>query len=139
MRSHYLAGLSLLSNIGQWSKIIAFFIVLVIVSGCGSYHHRHPPRYDHDIDACFYDFTDVLQKRIYGVLKSCPEVFHIERKWSECYAGSGCICYELLYTSPMEELEAYLRKHLRTSPAVPYRLEPISNHRIEVYFDGGFE
>jgi len=93
----------------------------------------------HSLDVCFYEFTEVFEKRIYPVLTNAPGVTEIRRADELCDSLSGCLCYELLYQAPLEELSAWLRRHLRTSEVLAFWLVPKGDGRLDVYFDGGFK
>ena len=57
-----------------------------------------------------------------------------------CATGStGVLCYELWYDGTLEEISRWLTRHLRTSKALAFRLEPMGEGRLNVRFDGGFE
>jgi hypothetical protein len=112
---------------------LSFFVfplfLFLLNAGCA---HR-------DVSACFYDFTEVLEQRVYNVLSNAPGVSGITRLWSGCEGDKKCLCYEVRYKGAIDELSSWLRHELRTSPAVPFRLTPVANNRLEVYFDGGFD
>ena len=94
---------------------------------------------DRHLDVCFYEFTEVFEKRIYPVLTNAPGVTEIRRADELCDSLSGRLCYELLYHAPLEELSAWLRQHLRTSEVLAFWLVPEGDGRLDVYFDGGFK
>lgn len=125
-------------SLGGFLLIVPFvvFPLLFMGAGCAT---APPGPYPRDMAACFYDFTDVYVKRIYNVLTRTPGASNVRRLWSERDDPTRCICYELVYDRPLEELGAWLRKELPTSGVVPFRLVPKENNRLEIYFDGGFK
>lgn len=122
-------------------SLIIFTLLLLLSTGWGcastpNVQHVEPaPR---DFSACFYDFTEVYPERIYRVLISAPGARDVHRIWTACENPEKCICYALVYDWPVEELESWIRKELPVSKAVPFRVVPKGDHRMEVYFDGGF-
>lgn len=123
---------------GPLTTLVLLSTLLCMAGGCASTPSasRTDPR---DFSACFYDFTDVYVKRIYGVLTQAPGASNVHRIWPETEDPDRSICYELIYDRPVEELETWLRKELPTSKVVPFRLESKGDSRLEVYFDGGFK
>lgn len=93
----------------------------------------------HDLGVCFYEFSEVLEKRIYPILSQAPGVTDISRAESLCDDLTGCLCYTLHYHGSVETLSSWLRSKLRTSQVVPFRLVPRQGGRLDVYFDGGFK
>ena len=91
-----------------------------------------------DMDVCFYEFTEVFEKRIYPVLTDAPNVTGVQRLYDLC-DGPRCVCYAVQYTGPREDLEAYLRQNLRTNKALAFRMIPRGANRLDVMFDGGFD
>ena len=87
---------------------------------------------------CFYEFTEVFEKRIYPVLAGAPGVTHIRRADDLCPTGQRCLCYGLYYEGTEAEISAWLHAHLRTSEVLAFRLAPKGDGRLNVYFDGGF-
>jgi hypothetical protein len=92
-----------------------------------------------DLDVCFFEFTEVFEKRIYPVLTHAPGVTEIRRAHELCDGAKGCLCYELWCEGTVEEISAWLRQHLRTSEVLAFRLTPMGDGRLNVYFDGGFK
>jgi hypothetical protein len=90
-------------------------------------------------DICFYEFTEVFEKRIYPVLTNAPGVTEIKRADHLCDTLSGCLCYELYYQASLEDISAWLRQNLRTSQVLAFWLVPKGDGRLDVYFDGGFK
>ncbi len=90
------------------------------------------------IDVCFQEFTEVLEKRIYPVLNQAPGVSEIRRIDPLCEDLPGCVCYKVWYRGPIEELEAYLTRRLRTSQVLPFRMVQSGDNCLELRFDGGF-
>ena len=91
-----------------------------------------------DINLCFYDFTEVLENRIYPVLNQAPGVTWLRRADELCDLDSDCLCYEIWYSGTQEDISAWLRQYLRTSKSVDFRLISNGPGRLEVHFDGGF-
>jgi hypothetical protein len=91
-----------------------------------------------DLDVCFYEFTRVFEKRIYPVLTDAPNVTGVQRLYDLC-EGPRCLCYALRYTGPREDLEAYIRKNLRTNKILAFRMIPRGGNRLDILFDGGFD
>jgi hypothetical protein len=87
---------------------------------------------------CFYEFTEVFEKRIYSVLAGAPGVTQIRRADDLCDSGQRCLCYELQHEGTEAEISAWLHAHLRTSEVLAFRLAPKGGGRLNVYFDGGF-
>ncbi len=102
-----------------------------------------PPDRGEDVDVCFYDFTEVFDKRIYPVLKEAPGVAGVRKKYGVCDANSECACYELTRdasgSNSMEDLMSWLRHHLRTSRVLPFRMTPKTDNLLEVRFNAGFD
>jgi len=90
-----------------------------------------------DLGVCFYDFTEVLEKRIYPVLARAPGVTEIRRADERCNA-QGCICYAVGYKGSIEAISAWLREHLRLSCVLAFHLMPRGEGQLDLYFDGGF-
>jgi hypothetical protein len=114
---------------------VLFLLFFLIAGGCASTPYPPPSR---DVSACFYDFTDIYVKRIHTVLTRAPGVNSVQRLPYKGEEPEQCLCYQLLYSGNMEELKSWLINELPTSTAVPFRIVPTGNRRLEVYFDGGF-
>ncbi len=97
-----------------------------------------PPVYAEDLDVCFYDFTEVFEKRIYPVLNNAPNVKSVRRLYDAC-EGSSCLCYALSYTGPREALESHIREKLRTNKVLSFRMVSKGPNRLDVLFNAGFE
>jgi len=91
-----------------------------------------------EYNLCFYDFTEVLRQRIYPVLNQAPGVTWMRRADELCSQGSDCLCYEIWYQGSREELEAWLRKYLKTAKSVDFYITSNGPGRLEVHFNGGF-
>lgn len=91
------------------------------------------------LEACFYNLNEVYSNRVYRCLKNIPGVFSINRSWNQCRGRETCLCYELLYDGPIDELIFNLRKRLPTSKTIPFRCRAAGENRLEVIFDGGFK
>jgi hypothetical protein len=125
---------------GVPTTLVFLSTLLFVTGGCATTPSTPPPGPDsRDLSACFYDFTDVYVKRIHGVLTRAPGASNVHRIRPQNDEPERCICYALIYDRPMEELDAWLRKELPTSNVVPFRLKPVGENRLEVYFDGGFK
>ena len=92
-----------------------------------------------DLDICFYEFTSVFQKRIYPVLSGAPGVTEIRRADELCDGSTGCLCYELRHNGSVEEISQWLKRRLRTSKVLAFRLEPKGEGRLNVHFNSGFQ
>lgn len=101
--------------------------------------HSPIPLLDKDLDVCFYEFTEVLERRIYPTLRNAPGVTGFRRADKLCDRNKGCVCYTLRYEGSSEELTAWLRHHLRTSQVLAFRIVPKNEGRLDLYFDGGFK
>lgn len=97
------------------------------------------PVSDSDLDVCFYEFTEVLERRITPTLRNAPGVTGLRRADGLCDRNIGCVCYTLHHEGSSEELTAWLRHHLRTSQVLSFRLLPGNEGRLDLYFDGGFK
>ncbi len=91
-----------------------------------------------EINLCFYDFTEVLSQRIYPVLNQAPGVTWLRRADELCSKGSDCLCYEIWYHGSREDLEAWLRRYLKSSKSVEFYITSNGPGRLEVHFNGGF-
>ncbi len=103
-----------------------------------TYAPPRPPVYGDDMEVCFYDFTEVFEKRIYPVLNDAPTVTSVQRTYDSC-DGPSCLCYALSYTGSRENLEAYIREKLRTNKVLAFRMISRGPNRLDVLFDGGFK
>ncbi len=85
----------------------------------------------------FYDYTEVFIPRIYRVLITAPGVSNVQRLWE----GPSSLSYSLEYHgAALEPLEDWLRRELRTSLVVPFRIHSDDTTRhMEVRFDAGFD
>ena len=92
-----------------------------------------------EINLCFYNFTEVLSNRIYPVLNQAPGVTWLRRADELCEQGSDCLCYELWYNGSREDIEAWLRRYLKTSKSVDFYITSNGPGRLEVHFNGGFK
>ncbi|BBO86027.1 hypothetical protein DSCO28_65930 [Desulfosarcina ovata subsp. sediminis] len=92
-----------------------------------------------DLDICFYQFTDVYEKRIYPVLIKAPGLSEIRREDALCDDQTACRCYVLRYAGNLDEISGYLRRNLRTSTVLPFRLVPKGYDLLEVHFERGFD
>ena len=123
--------------------IILLFLFSAMASSCASNAASSPLKKGYtgavsgDITTCFYRFTDVYKKRIYGVLSGAPGVKNITRTDHQC--EGDCICYEMDYNGKIERLEDWIKEKLRTSKSLEFRLNKISENRLEAWFQGGFE
>ncbi len=90
-----------------------------------------------DVTVSFYDYTEVFIPRIYRVLVTAPGVTRVRRLWD----GPSYLSYSVAYRGQaLEPLEQWLRRELRTSLVVPFRLlTDDRERRIEVHFDAGFD
>ena len=125
-------------------RLIAASWVLAMAAGCatapGQVYTPPPPPVDGEsATACFYDFPDVYVKRIYPVLDSAPGLLDLRRADQACYGESSCICYDLLLSYPLEDLESWVYRELRTSKAVPFQSMRTGSRRIEFRHQGGFD
>ena len=123
--------------------LISASCVLAMVSGCatapGHVYTPPPPVQGETATACFYDFPDVYAKRIYPVLNSAPGLFDLRRADHACYGEPSCVCYALVLSGPLEDLESWVYRELPTSKAVPFRSMWTGNQRIEFRHQGGFD
>ncbi len=122
--------------------VLFLLSISVFFSGCAT--TQMPPYYPPDptqgrVAACFYDFPEVYEKRIYPVLSGAPGVYELQRAPRPCGYSRSCVCYDLLYVGALERLEDWIRRELPTSKAVPFRITSRGNDFIEVYHDGGFK
>ena len=115
-------------------RLLPVALLVLLCGACATM----PPPVPRDVATCFYDFTDVIEKRIYGVLQDAPGAQAVRRLWDAC-DDAACLCYEVVYTRPIDELAAWLREELPPTKVVPFRLVPVSDTRLEVVFKGGFE
>lgn len=89
-----------------------------------------------EVTVSFYDYTEVFIPRIYRVLAAAPGVTDLNRLWS----GPSSLSYSLAYSGRLENLEDWLRRELRTSLVVPFRISTSDVlRRIDIYFDAGFD
>ena len=91
-----------------------------------------------EINLCFYNFTEILRQRIYPVLNRAPGVTWLRRADELCAKNSDCLCYEIWYHGSREDLEAWLRRYLKTSKSVDFYITSNGPGRLEVHFNGGF-
>ncbi len=117
-------------NILRFIALLVPLFLLLLNTGCS--HHRN-------VATCFYDSSEVLEKRIPSVLSSAPGVKVINHLWSESVSDRTCLCYEVQYNGDIDNLASWIRSKLRTSSVVPFRLVPKGNNRLEAYFDAGFD
>ncbi|MCP4689091.1 MAG: hypothetical protein GY859_13640 [Desulfobacterales bacterium] len=122
-------------------QFIAAIFFCVAMSACAT--ATAPPNRGEEVDVCFYNFTEVFEKRIYPTLKETPGVADVREAYGACDARSVCVCYELTRSTSdsgsMEELMTWLRRRLRTSRVLPFRMTPISDNLLEVRFNAGFD
>jgi hypothetical protein len=104
-----------------------------------SYQARRESPTIGNLDVCFFEFTNVMEKRIYILLTEAPGVSRVKRQFKPCNIGSTCICYTLNYAGSQENLEFWLKRHLRTSHVLAFRTVPRGDNRLDVIFNGGFE
>jgi hypothetical protein len=124
----------------QLPTLLLTAMMLAALSGLTGCAGGSPAVSDRGLTACFHDFTDLYQERIYQVLKNAPGVDRIERLWpGDCGRAESCLCYRLDYNGPIEELTSWLRKNLPLNKAVPFHCVTRGAHRLEVIFDAGFK
>ncbi len=123
--------------------LIASSCVMATGSGCatapGQVYATPLPVYEEAATACFYDFTDVYVKRIYPVLDSAPGMLDLRRADQACYGEPSCVCYALMLSGPLEDLESWVYRELPTSKAVPFKSTRAGGSRIEFRHQGGFD
>jgi hypothetical protein len=91
------------------------------------------------LGVCFYDFSAVLERRIYEVLSKAPTVENLRRADALCRGSSACAGYELEFGCPLQAVGDWLERNLRTSEVVPFRTVFAGPRRLDVFFDGGFD
>ena len=110
--------------------LVILLSLLVVNVGCVT------PRI---VSTCFYDSSEVVEKRIPLIISGADGVKGIRRLWTECKAGDRCLCYEVKYKGDINEYVSYIQDRLRRSSVRSFRLEPKGDDRLEVYFDWEFK
>ena len=125
--------------------LIGLLLLLLLSASCASNLAASstvttsPTYMTRDVATCFYDFTEVYEKRIHRVLSSAPGASDVRRIGTGGRDSSKLICYELQYEKSLDELGAWLKENLRTSQVLPFRLVQKGDNRLEAWFHGGFE
>jgi hypothetical protein len=117
------------------TKFFAPLLLLIMSGACAT----APCPYANDFSACFYDFTDVYNDRIYSVITLAPGASDVKRIWPGCEESRKCLCYELYYEGSADDLSSWLRQELPLSEVIPFRIEHKGYNRLEISFQGGFD
>ena len=91
----------------------------------------------YNLDACFYNFTKVYEKRIHPVLYQAPGVSFVSKSWGLCNEKLACACYELAYNGSVEELIVWLQNRLKLTAPLEFETRLISDNHLELWFNGG--
>ena len=91
------------------------------------------------VSTCFYDSSEILEKRISLIISGADGVKGIKRLWTECKANDECLCYEVKYKGDINDFISYVQDRLQKSSVHSFRMEPKGDDRLEVYFDLEFE
>ena len=119
--------------------LLTLLLLLALTACAGPHHRRHRPG-PRQVEACFYNLNEVYQNRVYPCLNQTPGVFDLSRSWKNCGRRSrNCLCYQLYYEGPIDELIRELRTRLPVTKTVPFSCRALDESRLEVIFDGGFK
>ncbi len=87
------------------------------------------------LSTCFYDCSDVVERRIPIILSDAPGVKKIKRLWTDCESEKKCVCYESLYKGDINDLASWVQNKIRNTSVRSFRLEPKGDDRLEVHFN----
>ena len=115
---------------------VAIVLGALLLAACGG---KYPAPGKPGLTACFHNFTEIYQDRIYRVLKTAPGVDAVERlEPGDCGNAPGCLCYLLTCNRPVEELTSWLKQHLPINKTVPFHYVFRDSNHLDVIFDAGF-
>lgn len=91
------------------------------------------------VSTCFYDYNDIVGKRIPVMISQAPGVKGVKRIWTDCEPNTRCLCYQVLYKGDINDLTSCLNDKLQVLSIRSFRMEPKGDNRLEVHFDLGYD
>ena len=90
------------------------------------------------VSTCFYDYNEVIGKRIPSMVSRAPGVKGVKRIWTDCEPNTRCLCYQVLYKGDINDLTSWVNDKLQVLSIRSFRMEPKGDSRLEVHFDLGY-